>query len=81
MYKQQDMIALVGKNDQNDGGKVGHFRDEELLYGSLVMDAVIITIAVYFIFIKSCKRFEWTILLCMFVKFSLQAFYATDAYL
>ena len=59
---------------------MGDFRDKELLYGSLVMDAVIMTVAVYFVVIKSCKRFEWTILSCMFLKYALYAFGTTKTY-
>ena len=40
-------------------------------YGSLVMDAVILCFAIYFIKIKRWQRFEWTIIVCMFLKYTL----------
>ena len=45
----------------------------EQLYGSLTMGVVILGIAVNFIINKKCKRFEWTVLSCMFIKYAIYA--------
>ena len=45
----------------------------ENLYGSLVMCTVIIALAVRLIRIKKFSRFEWTIIICMLLKYSMYA--------
>ena len=60
--------------------KLQSFESVEQWYGSLLMGAVIICFAVYLIFIKRWNRFEWTIVLCMFMKYALFAFGETDAF-
>ena len=52
----------------------------EQWYVALIMCAVSIVFAVYFIIIKRWKRFEWTILLCMFIKYAINAYIATEAF-
>ena len=37
------------------------------------MGIVILAIAVNFIINKKCKRFEWTVLSCMFIKYAIYA--------
>lgn len=41
----------------------------ELRYGSLVFWALILTLAIYLIKIKRFQRFEWTIVVCMLLKY------------
>ena len=41
------------------------------MYGSLAMHVVILCLAIYIIKIKRWSRFEWTILVCMFLKYLL----------
>ena len=60
--------------------KVEHFYEKEVLYGSIVMDVLIFALAMYFIAIKRWKRFEWTIVACMFIKYALYVFQTTDAW-
>ena len=43
----------------------------EQLYGSLAMHAVIFCLVIYFISIKRWSRFEWTIIVCMTIKYTL----------
>ena len=50
-----------------------NFKKGEYWYGSLVMDAVIFGLAIYFIYQKRVQRFEWTIIVCMFSKYTLYA--------
>ena len=45
------------------------------------MDALILALAIYFIIIGRWQRFEWTIVLCMFLKYALYAFMASEAYM
>ena len=67
-------------NDQFNVHKIINFWMIEQWYGSLVMDFLILAFAVYFIINKKWKRFEWTILSCMFVKYTLYAFGTTQTY-
>ena len=44
--------------------------DTEEWYVSFVFGTVILGLAIYFIKIKRCQRFEWTIIICMFLKYA-----------
>ena len=54
--------------------KAAHMYLKENFYGSLVIETIILALAIYFITIKRWQRFEWTILLCMFIKYSFYIF-------
>ena len=61
-------------------GKVIEISDAEYLYGSFIMGAVILGMALYLIKIKRWQRFEWTIILCMFLKYAMNPISTTNAY-
>ena len=61
-------------------GKVVDITYAEAWYGSFVMGALILGMAVYFIKIKRWQRFEWTIILCMFLKYAMNPISTTNAY-
>ena len=60
-------------DDRYDVDKIIRYWKIEQLYGSLAMGIVILAIAVNFIINKKCKRFEWTVLSCMFIKYAIYA--------
>ena len=74
------MAASVEEEYEQKIFKVKSILSFEARYGSLVMDSVILGLAVYFISIKRWQRFEWTMLLCMFVKYAMYGITTTDVY-
>ena len=65
------MSALQGSPYEKKNENIDIVSYNELFYGSMVMDAVILCIAAYFITISRWRRFEWTIISCMFIKYAL----------
>ena len=52
---------------------IREFKIQEKWYVSLVMEILILTLATYLITKKRLQRFEWTIVVCMLLKYALFA--------
>ena len=68
---QRLFAALKEAPYENKVQKIEKVYAAEELYGSLVLQAAVICLAIYLIRMKRWSRFEWTIIVCMFLKCSL----------
>ena len=81
MHTQKTLINAFKATDYDKKeDKVENVLLREQGYGSLAMCALILGLTIYLISIKRRQRFELTILLCMLLKYAMQAFWTTIAF-
>ena len=81
MFLEKELMFSTSKDDyEKRSDFLARFHYYEQYYGSLVLMVIVIILAIYLIKIKRYKRFEWIIVIVMFINHSLRALITTDSF-
>ena len=81
MFLEMETMFSTSKDDyEKRSVYLSKFHYYEQYYGSLVFMVMVLILAIYLIKIKRYKRFEWMIVIVMFINHALRALITTDSF-